>query len=754
LSDDHLTTEPGQDEIRLLLQLSRWMEGIGVFCIFWNAGVSYTVAWQHGQFNLTSFANVGGLLLAWPLVHRSRRLLLTRGLEPFILSISVALWLLATSFALGNPDSFPITATTAILPIMLAVVGSQRFLKRIMLGSVAVLALAAVLSVALPPLELLSRVALRRIYAGFIPMVLLLGVGLLWAGSTRLKNALRDMGKANRALAESERSLERKVEERTSELAHKNEALEDSQRELALARDAALEASVTKSTFLANMSHELRTPLNAIIGYSEMLQEEARDDGPEAFVSDLDKILTSGRYLLELINGVLDLSKIEAGKMEIFLESVEVAVLVNGVASTVRPLMEKNSNRLEIENGDGLGAIHTDLTKLRQMLLNLLSNASKFTEQGTIRLAARREARDDGDWLTFSVSDTGIGMSSAQMGKIFEAFSQADASTTREYGGTGLGLSITKQFCEMLGGSIEVASEPGKGSTFTVHLPARAPEPKAQTPKQPEAAESAAAPDETGMSGRTVLVIDDDPTARELIARFLRREGFGVVEATGGEEGLRLAREHRPAVITLDVIMPDIDGWTVLGRLQADPLLADTPVILLTMTDDRNLGYALGASEFLTKPIDWQRLGAALERYAADEASPVALVVDDEPNARDMLRRGLEKAGWSVLEATNGREALTRLASSAPHVILLDLMMPEMDGFEFLDEFRKNAAWRAIPVMVVTAKELTAEDRSRLNGGVSRILEKGSLSRHQLLDEVKALVGASLVGQRGDAGRG
>jgi CheY-like chemotaxis protein len=250
-----------------------------------------------------------------------------------------------------------------------------------------------------------------------------------------------------------------------------------------------------------------------------------------------------------------------------------------------------------------------------------------------------------------------------------------------------------------------------------------------------------------------VLVIDDDASARDLIARFLRREGFGVIEATGGEEGLRLAREHRPAVITLDVVMPGMDGWTVLSRLQGDPELADTPVILLTMTDDRNLGYALGASEFLTKPIDWQRLGSLLRRYAGDEASPTALVVDDDPNARDMLRRGLEKAGWSVLEAENGRAALTRLAHSTPRLVLLDLMMPEMDGFEFLDEFRKHAAWRKVPVLVVTAKELTAEDRARLSGGVSRILAKGSFTSQQLLDEVKGLVGTHFVAKRGDEGR-
>jgi CheY-like chemotaxis protein len=243
-------------------------------------------------------------------------------------------------------------------------------------------------------------------------------------------------------------------------------------------------------------------------------------------------------------------------------------------------------------------------------------------------------------------------------------------------------------------------------------------------------------------------MIDDDAAARDLVGRFLRREGFAVIPASSGEEGLRLARERRPDVITLDVVMPGMDGWTVLGQLHADPELAGIPVILLTMTDDRNLGYALGASEFLTKPVDWQRLGAALQRYAGEDASPLALVVDDDPTARDMLRRGLERAGWRVEEAENGRVGLEQVAAAAPRLVLLDLMMPEMDGFEFLDEFRRNAAWRSIPVLVITAKELTSEDRSRLNGGVARILQKGSLSREQLLDEVRGLVDARVGSAR------
>jgi signal transduction histidine kinase/CheY-like chemotaxis protein len=495
-----------------------------------------------------------------------------------------------------------------------------------------------------------------------------------------------------------------------------------------------------KSEFLANMSHELRTPLNAIIGYSEMLQEDAADLGAEQLTDDLKKINAAGKHLLELINAVLDLSKIEAGKMELYLEPFDVAGLVRDIAAVIQPLAGKNSNGLDVRCPDDIGVMRADLTKVRQALFNLLSNACKFTEKGTVSLAVAREPVDGQDWMVFSVSDTGIGMTPEQLARLFEAFSQADAATTRRFGGTGLGLALSRRLCRMMGGDVTVESEAGRGSTFTIRLPATVAEPAVEEPPAP------APPAERVPSGiGTVLVIDDEAAVRDLMQRFLGREGFRVVTASGGEEGLRRARELSPDAITLDVMMPGMDGWAVLSALKADPDVADIPVVMLTIVDDKNLGYALGASEYLTKPIDRERLVAVLKQHRRDR--PV-LVVDDDVAVRQLLRRMLEPEGYTVVEAENGREALDRLREVSPGVVLLDLMMPEMDGFEFVAEFRRHAAWRAIPIVVITAKDLTRDDHERLNGYVERILRKGAYGREQLLADVRELVAASVARRR------
>ena len=510
--------------------------------------------------------------------------------------------------------------------------------------------------------------------------------------------------------------------------------------ELLAARREAEAANSAKSQFLANMSHELRTPLNAIIGYSEMLQEDAEDTGQATMVDDLKKIHSAGRHLLALINDVLDLSKIEAGKMELYLETFDVTSVIDQVVATAQPLVQRKKNELVIANSDeDLGAMHSDLTRIRQVLLNLLSNASKFTEGGQILLRTHRESDDHGvEWMLFSVTDTGIGMTEEQMGKVFEAFQQAEASTQRKYGGTGLGLAISRRFCRMMGGDIAVESEPGAGSTFSVRLPVAVPT------AQPETAPPATTAGGDGTVG-TVLVIDDDPAVRNIMSRTLAKDGFRVLEAADGEAGIALARSERPDVITLDVLMPGMDGWTVLGHLKEDPDLNEIPVVMLTIVDDRNMGYALGAAEYLSKPIDRDRLLQILRRYGSESQPRPVLVVEDDAATRAVLTRTLEREGWTVIEAKNGREGLDRAAETLPSLVLLDLMMPEMDGFEFLEAFRGDAHRRSIPVVVITAKELSDDDRRRLNGGVAHIVEKGGQNQDAFIDDVRKLVAARVA---------
>jgi len=484
------------------------------------------------------------------------------------------------------------------------------------------------------------------------------------------------------------------------------------------------QASRHKSQFLASMSHELRTPLNAIIGLTEMMVTNAARFGTEKAAEPLRRVHRAGTHLLGLINQVLDLSKIEAGKLELNPESVNLARLIDEVVGTARQLAEQNKNRLVVEMQDKLGMLTADPMRLRQILLNLLSNACKFTKQGEVALRVRKVA-DGRDWIEFAVADTGIGMTAEQQAKLFEEFSQADSSTAQRYGGTGLGLAITRKLTRMMGGDVTVESESGKGSVFTVRLPT--------------GGATSASEDTRPHRGRCVLVIDDDATARELIAEHLKAEGFSVAAAAGGLEGLKLAKDLRPIAITLDVMMPDLDGWSVLAALRQDPELAEIPVIMVTILDEQRRAASLGAAGYLTKPIDRERLRGLMGRFRASARPTRVLLVEDDADQRVRVSGWLEGQQWVVQEAANGREALAQLQTDKPDVILLDLMMPEMDGFAVVAALQKEPNWRDIPVIVITARDLDGKDRERLNSGVQSVLVKEAFRPGELVERIRRL---------------
>jgi len=505
--------------------------------------------------------------------------------------------------------------------------------------------------------------------------------------------------------------------------------------ELERARDRAVEANQAKSRFLANMSHELRTPLNAVIGYSEMLAEDAEDLGQPDFVDDLGKIRGAAKHLLNLINDVLDISKIEAGRMELFVENFSLADVLDAVLNQMRPAFDASENRFSLTRHDDAPAmLRADLTKLRQVLFNLLSNANKFTQNGEVTLTVAREDAAKGPCVRFDVVDTGIGMTPEQVARLFRPFVQGDASTTRKYGGTGLGLAISRHFCEMMGGQLSVRSAPGEGSAFTVRMPLEVR--REATEPVPTYAPSV----DAVAAGPEILVIDDDHTIHEILERTLTRGGYRVTHATTGEVGLGLASSRQPAAIVLDVMMPGMDGWSVLADLKSRPRTQNIPVLMLTIVDEKERGYSLGAADYLTKPVERPRLLQALARFRRPLGARPVLVVEDDAPTRELMRRTLEAEGWLVSEAENGRVGLERLGERQPDVIVLDLMMPEMDGFEFLDRLRKQPETAEIPVVVATAKELTVAERSLLERSVHRVLQKGTYELEELLSLVRNAV--------------
>jgi signal transduction histidine kinase/DNA-binding response OmpR family regulator len=500
-------------------------------------------------------------------------------------------------------------------------------------------------------------------------------------------------------------------------------------------RNVALqEANRHKSVFLANMSHELRTPLNAIIGFSELLTDAREGQFDDATRKRfLSQILTSGKHLLGLINDILDLSKVEAGQMELRLSLVSVAEAVDQVSKTIEPLVAKKNITL-VAKVDGAGEVLADGGKLKQMLLNLVSNAIKFTpEDGTVTIDAMRTK----DTVEISVADTGIGIAEADLKQIFQEFHQVDPGPGRKHEGTGLGLALTKRFATLHGGDVRVTSRVDKGSVFTLVLPIHA---RVQPP-----GEHARAGAVNGHgSGPLVLVVEDDPAAAELLTRQLTNAGYRTEVARSGNDALERARRLKPAAITLDIIMPELDGWEVITRLKSDEATSGIPIVVVSVVDNPELGMALGAIDYFVKPVNSSALVERLSRFDVErppgQRKVRVLVVDDEAANRTLLTEALEPAGFTVLPATGGREAIEIAKSSKPDLVLLDLMMPEVNGYDVVEALRADERTRDTPIMVLTAANLTEADRRQLNGRVSQILSRGSVATSDIVGLLKRVV--------------
>lgn len=530
------------------------------------------------------------------------------------------------------------------------------------------------------------------------------------------------------------------------EAAYEHRLRAELDRTLKQSQAAAQTALRAKSAFLANMGHELRTPLNAILGYAELLQEEARELGADALVDDLGKVHRSAHQLIALIDDVLALARIESGRAPIDEQHFSVSSLCEEAAARVAELAARNEDTLTVRVAPEVGSMFTDRAKVGQCLYNLLSNACKFTEAGEIELSAEREQADGREWVTFRVRDTGIGLSEEHQKRVFEEFTQADESTTRRHGGTGLGLALTRRIAELLTGHISLDSVYGRGATFVLRIPDGQPAASRAVTERPLPRAAASTPPRLRPPPPdlrdTVLVIDDDPVMRYLLDRYLSTAGYRVVQAASGAEGVQLAEEHRPSVVCLDVAMPDMDGWSTLKALKARRALNHIPVVMLSAAQDKTRGADAGASAFLVKPVQREVLLATVRQLVDTGPAGPVLVVEDDLTTRELTARTLRQRGWEVEEAENGAVALRRMRDRTPSLVVLDLMMPELDGFGVVAAVRRNPHWRAVPIVVMTALDLPPSQRSMLELQVEAVIGKAGFDRAGLLEEVERHVRA------------